>query len=251
MCETRKGKKITMDIREKVTIITGASTGIGRATARLFAEHGAIVVLAARSADRLEELAHELRDQGREALAIPTDVTREEAVRHLVARTIETYGRVDILINNAGIGAAGPIADYPADAYRQLIDLNVFGPFYGMQAVVPHMRAYGGGLIINISSSSTLRQYPLVGAYTSTKYALNGLAAAERLELAPDNIRVSTVYPEYTDSDFSRNGLIFGLRPVAGASTTLGDLPAPDSPEKVAQKILEAAVDEPAEKYME
>jgi Short-chain dehydrogenases of various substrate specificities len=240
-----------MDIREKVTIITGTSTGIGRATARLFAEHGAIVVLAARSADKLEELAHQLQGRGRKALAVPTDVTQEDAVRHLVARTIETYGCVDILINNAGLGAAGPIADYPADAYRQLIDLNLFGPFYGMQAVVPHMREHGGGLIINISSSSTLRQYPLVGAYTSTKHALNSLSAYERVELAPDNIRVITVYPEYTASDFSRNGLIFGPRPVAGSPTGLGELPTPDSPEKVAQKILEAASDEPAEKYME
>ena len=240
-----------MDIREKVTIITGASTGIGRATARLFAEHGAIVVLAARSTDKLEELAHQLHVQGREALVVPTDVTQEDAVRHLVARTIETYGRVDILINNAGLGAAGSIADYPADAYRQLIDLNLLGPFYGMQAVVPHMREDGGGLIINISSTATKQMYPSVGAYTSTKHALNSLSATERLELAPDNIRVITVYPDYTASDFSRNSLVFGPRPVGGSPTGQGEPPTGDSPEKVAQKILEAASDEPAEKYME
>lgn len=238
-----------MDIREKVTIITGASTGIGRATARLFAEHGAIVVLAARSTDKLEELARQLYVQGREALVVPTDVTQEDAVQHLVARTIETYGRVDILINNAGLGAAGSIADYPADGYRQLIELNLFGPFYGMQAVVPHMREHGGGLILNISSTATLQMYPSVGAYTSTKHALNSLSASERLELAPDNIRVITVYPDYTASDFSRNALVFGPRPVAG-STGQGEPPTADSPEKVAQKILEAASDEPAEKYM-
>jgi NAD(P)-dependent dehydrogenase (short-subunit alcohol dehydrogenase family) len=240
-----------MDIREKVTIITGASTGIGRATARLFAEHGAIVVLAARSTDKLEELAHQLQAQGREALVVPTDVTQEDAVRHLVARTIETYGRVDILINNAGQGAAGSIADFPVHAYRQLIELNLFGPFYGMQAVVPHMREHGGGLIINISSTTTKQMYPSVGAYTSTKHALNSLSATERLELAPDNIRVITVYPDYTASDFSRTSLVFGPRPVSGSPTGLGELPAADSPEKVAQKILEAASDEPAEKYME
>jgi|SRR5581483_220222 len=240
-----------MDIREKVTIITGASTGIGRATARLFAEHRAIVVLAARSTDRLEALARELQGQGRQALAVPTDVTQEEAVRHLIGRTIETYGRVDILLNNAGIGAAGPISDYPTDAYRQLIDLNLFGPFYGMQAVVPHMRGHGGGLIINVSSTATKQMYPLVGAYTSTKHALNCLSAYERLELAPDNIRVITMYPDLTDSDFSRSALVFGLRPVSGSPTGLGEPPVADSPESVAQKILEAASDEPAEKYME
>jgi NAD(P)-dependent dehydrogenase (short-subunit alcohol dehydrogenase family) len=239
-----------MDIREKVTIITGASTGIGRATARLFAEHGAIVVLAARSADKLEELARELQGQGREALAVPTDVTQEDAVRHLVARTIQTYGRVDILINNAGLGAAGPIADYPADAYRKLMELNLFGPFYGMQAVVPHMRAHGGGLIINVSSSATKQVYPLVAAYTSTKHALNTLSAYERTELAPDNIRVITMYPDLTASDFSSNALIFGLRPVSGSATGEGEPVIADRPEKVAQKILEAASGEPAEQYM-
>jgi NAD(P)-dependent dehydrogenase (short-subunit alcohol dehydrogenase family) len=239
-----------MDIREKVTIITGASTGIGRATACLFAEQGAIVVLAARSTDKLEELAHQLHAQGREALVVPTDVTQEDAVRRFVARTIETYGRVDILINNTGLGAAGSIDDYPADAYWQLTELNLFGPFYGMQAVVPYMREHGGGLIINISSTATLQLYPSVGAYTSTKHALNSLSAAERLELAPDNIRVITVYPDYTASDFSRNALVFGPPPLAG-STCQGEPPTPDSPEKVAQKILEAASDEPAEKYME
>ena len=243
-------KRHSMDIREKVVIITGASTGIGRATARLFAEHGAIVVLAARSTDKLEALAHQLRAQGREALVVPTDVTQEEAVRHLVARTIETYGRVDILLNNAGLGAAGSIADYPADAYRRLIDLNVLGPFYGMQAVVPHMRAHGGGLIINVSSTATKQMYPSVGAYTSTKHALNSLSAAERLELASDNIRVITMYPDYTNSDFSNNALVFGLRPVAGSATGEGEPLVGDSPEEVAQKILEAASDEPAEQYM-
>lgn len=233
-----------MDIREKVTIITGASTGIGRATARLFAEHGAIVVLAARSTDKLEALARELQALGQQALAIPTDVTQEEAVRQLVAKTIERYGRVDILINNAGVGGAGAIAEYPADAYRQLIDLNVFGPFYGMQAVIPHMRQRGGGLIINISSTATKQLYPTVGPYTSTKFALNSLSDAARLELAPDNIRVITVYPHNTASDFASNGLLFGTINVEAPSDT-----APS--EFVAQKILEAALEEPAEKHME
>ncbi|MCC6616309.1 MAG: SDR family oxidoreductase [Anaerolineae bacterium] len=232
-----------MDIREKVTIITGASTGIGRATARLFAEHGAMVVLAARSADKLDALARELQSQGREALAVPTDVTQEDAVQTLVAKTIEAYGRVDILVNNAGVGGAGPIADFPADAYRQLIDLNVLGPYYGMRAVIPHMREHGGGLIINISSSATTRVFPTVGPYTSTKHALNSLSAAARLELAPDNIRVISVYPDYTASDFSKGSLQFG-------AIAAYDLPEGDSPEKVAQKIFEAAIDEPTDTYV-
>ena len=239
-----------MDIREKVTIITGASIGIVRATARHFAEHGAIVVLAARSADKLEAFALQLREQGHNALAVPTDVTRQDAVRHLVARTIEVYGRIDILINNAGLGSSGSIADYPVEAYRQLIDINLLGPFYGMQAVVPHMREHRGGLIINVSSSATKQLYPDVGAYTSTKQALNGLSAAERLELAPVNIRVITMYPDYTDSDFTSNALVFGRRPVAGSAAGQAEPPVPDTPEMVAQRILEAVAEEPAEQYM-
>lgn len=233
-----------MDVREKVTIITGASAGIGRATARLFAENGAHVVLAARSTEKLEALTDEIQTQGGSVLAVPTDVAQEESVQHLVAKTIERYGRVDILINNAGVGGAGAIADYPAEAYQQLIAINLLGPFYGMQAVVPNMREHGGGLIINVSSTATKQLYPIVGAYTSTKYALNSLSDAERLELAPDNIRVITVYPHNTSSDFISNGLLFGI----------GDVHAPADaakPEFVAQKILEAASDEPAEKYMD
>lgn len=233
-----------MDIRGKVTIITGASAGIGQASARLFAKQGAIVVLAARSSEKLASLAAELQAQGASALAVVTDVTQEEAVQALVAKTIEAYGRVDILINNAGIGGAGAIAEYPAEAYRQLIDLNILGPFYGMQAVVPHMRQQRDGLIINVSSSATKTLYPTVGAYSSTKHALNSLSDAERLELAPDNIRVITVYPDNTASDFVNNGLLFGIINVQAPSNA-----AP--PEFVAQKIFEAAVDEPAEKYMD
>ncbi|MBN9391711.1 MAG: SDR family oxidoreductase [Chloroflexi bacterium] len=243
-----------MDIQGKVTIITGASTGIGRATARLFAEKGAIVVLAARSAAKLEEIAQELRSQGKEALAVPTDVTQEDAVRQLVAKTIEKYGRVDILINNAGMGSAGPIVNYPADSYRQLIDLNIMGPFFGMKAVAPFMRENGGGIIINISSSSTRRMYPLVGAYTSTKHALNSLSAFEREELAPDNIRVILMHPDYTLSDFSNNSMVYGFEPGAGAipspSAPKGEYPNGDMPEDVAEKILEAALNEPAEQFM-
>lgn len=233
-----------MDIREKVTIVTGASTGIGRATARLFAAHGAMVVLAARSTGKLEALAQELRAQGRAALAVPTDVTQEDAVRNLVAKTIETFGRVDILINNAGIGAAGAIADFPVDAFRQLIDLNILGPYYGMQAVIPAMRQQGGGLIINISSTATKQLYPTVGPYTSTKFALNSLSDIARVELAPDNIRVITVFPHNTASDFVSNGLVL---PSIEVQAPVDAAP----PEFVAEKILEAAADEPAEKYME
>lgn len=233
-----------MDVQNKVTIITGSSTGIGRATARLFAEHGAIVVLAARSADKLEALAEEIRSKGCEVLVVPTDVTQEDAVQNLVAKTIQAYGRIDILINNAGLGGAGAIAEYPVDAYRRMIEINLLGPYHGMQAVIPSMREQGGGLIINVSSTATKQMYPTVGPYSSTKHALNSLSNIAQLELAPENIRVVIVYPHNTASDFVSNGLIHG--------SINAEVPADAAtPEFVAQKILEAAIDEPAEKYME
>ncbi len=236
-----------MDIQGKVAIITGASAGIGAVTAQLFAAKGAKVVLAARSADKLAELAANLNQQGYDALAVPTDMCQPAAVKQLIETTIAHYGRIDILINNAGQAAAGMVETVSIEDYRQIIDLNIFGPLYAMQAAIPLMRQTGGGLILNISSMVSKMQIPGLAAYASTKAALNMLTATARGELAADNIRMITVYPRLTATDFGKNSL--GNRQTRQQQRT--GMPTPDSAELVAEKILEAVHKEPAEQFMD
>jgi len=229
-----------MEITDKVAIITGASGGIGLATARLFAERGARVALVARSTDRIQQLALELPD----ALAVPTDMRDTAAVRQMIAQVQQHYGRIDILINNAGQGMHVPVAEADLDQYRAVFELNVVSVFNAMQAVVPIMRAQGGGVIINISSGLSRRIVPGVGPYASTKYALNALTLTARMELAPENIRVGLMLPGITATDFARNA----VRMTAGQTEWHRTLPA-DPPEHVAAKILEAVETEAAEVY--
>ncbi len=221
-----------MDPPNRVVIITGASIGIGAATARAFVQAGAKVVLAARSEEPLVALAHELGDE--KALSVPTDVTVRAQVDVLVRRTLEHYRRIDILVNNAGVAMAGPVATMDTAELERIFATNVLGPLYGIQAVVPHMRQQGGGLIINISSMATQLILPTIGGYRATKQALNAISDNARLELARDNIRVITVYPGQTDTHHTSSG--------RGTQS--------QSAEFVAQKIIEGARKEPREVFM-
>lgn len=236
-----------MDIPGKVVIITGASAGIGRATAKRFAAEGAKVVLAARTADKLTALAAELHNQHHEALAVPTDMRDKTEVINLIDKTVERFGRIDILINNAGQSAAGNVADVAPDHFRTIFLLNVFGPLYAIQAAVPKMRAKGGGLIINISSMVSRMNIPGLGAYAATKCALNMLSDTARVELESEKIRVITVYPRTTDTDFGKNAL--GNQQLRLFQR--GSAPVVDSADHVAGKILEAAQREPPEQFVE
>jgi NADP-dependent 3-hydroxy acid dehydrogenase YdfG len=237
-----------VDVRDKVTIITGASAGIGLATARRFATEGAKVVLAARSVDKLRQVESDLRGRGSEALAIPTDVRNRFDVVRMVDQTYRTYDRIDILINNAGQAAAGRVVDISEGDFRQIIDLNIFGVLYAIQAVVPKMRPGGGGLIMNVSSMVSKMSIPGLGSYASTKAALNVLSATARVELGADNIRVITIFPRTTDTDFGRNSL--GDRAMRQRQRAHSSVPV-DSPDVVAERILEAARTEPAELYVQ
>ncbi|NJC70872.1 SDR family NAD(P)-dependent oxidoreductase [Planosporangium thailandense] len=187
-----------MEIAGKVVLVTGASSGIGAATARLAAEAGARLVLAARRTDRIEALAKELPD----AVAVTTDVTDPDQVRRAVRAGLDAYGRIDVLVNNAGQGLHLPLEQVAADDFRAIIELNVVAPLVVMQAVIPVMRAEGGGSIVNVSSGTTRGVLPGVGAYAATKAGLNMLSAVARQELADDGIVVSTVYPFITATEF-------------------------------------------------
>jgi NAD(P)-dependent dehydrogenase (short-subunit alcohol dehydrogenase family) len=237
-----------MDIKGKVVIITGASEGIGLEAARRFAGEGAFTVIAARSLDKLENLAKEIRAGGNEVLVVPTDMTKPLAVRNLVDKAFAWKGRIDILINNAGQAAAGAVAEINPEYFRQILDLNVFGPVYAIQAAVPLMKKTGGGLIMNISSMVSKMKIPGLGTYAATKSALNMLSDTARVELADANIRVITVYPRGTETDFGKHSLgDQGLRQGQRASVPAYQR---DSADYVALKILDAARTEVAEQFM-
>jgi len=218
-----------MEIDSSVCIITGASSGIGAATARLLSGLGAHVVLASRRTDRLETLAAELPG----SLVVTTDVTLAEDIERLVARTVDAYGRVDTLINNAGQGLHVPLEELDPVDLRAVFELNVVAPLVGMQTVLPHMRSGSGGAIVNVSSATSLRVFAGLGGYSATKAALNMLSQVGRVEFAPAGIAVSVVYPSVTATEFHQR-----LR--AGHLVTGGRSITPDPPELVAQAIAMA-----------
>jgi short-subunit dehydrogenase len=187
-----------MDIAGSVMVVTGASSGIGEATAREAHRRGARVVLAARREDRLQRLAGELEG----TVAVTTDVTRDEDRRRLVETALHAFGRIDVLVNNAGQGLHVPLLEVDLDAFRDVLELNLVAPLALMQLVVPHMREQGGGVIVNVSSGTTRMTIPGVGAYSSTKSALNQLSQTARSELAEHGIAVSLVVPTVTDTEF-------------------------------------------------
>ena len=170
-----------MKIDRRVCIITGASSGIGAATARHLTELGARLVLAARRTERLESLARELPG----SLAVTTDVTVAEQVERLVARTVDAYGKVDILVNNAGQGLHVSLEELDPVDLRAVFELNVVAPLIGMQAVLPLMRAGSGGSIINVSSATSLRVFAGLGGYSATKVALNMLSPGRASGVRP------------------------------------------------------------------
>jgi len=190
-----------MKIDGSAAIVTGASSGIGDATARLLASRGARVVLAARRAARIEALAAELPG----AIAVPTDVTDKDQLAHLVERCLEAHGRVDILVNNAGQGLHVPLLDLRPDDLRAVLELNVIAPLTAMQLVLPSMRAQGGGAIVNVSSATSLRLFPGLSGYAATKAALNLLSQIGRMELASAGVAVSVVYPSVTATEFHQS----------------------------------------------
>lgn len=229
-----------MDIKNRIVIVTGASEGIGEATARLLAARGARVALVARSTARLAQLATELPG----SFPYTADMRDLTAVSKMIAAVQEHYGRIDVLINNAGRGMHGTrVEEIPIDAFRELIDLNIMGPLVAMQAVIPIMRSQGAGVIVNISSGLSKMHIPGVGPYASTKYMLNCLSLTARDELAADNIHVCLVIPRRTATRFQLNSMRRHADPDQAQ-------PAGDTAEMVAETILAAIESEAAEQYV-
>ena len=196
-----------MRIEGRTAIITGASSGIGRETARELAGRGANIILAARHRQRLEAVAADIAPLRGRCLVVPTDVTDRLATEALVRRTMEEFGGVDILVNNAGVGLFAPIAGGSLENARRLFDVNFWGAIHCIQAVVPYMRSQRRGHIVNVSSVAGRIAPPYMGIYSATKFALTAVSDALRNELAGSSIGVSTVFPGLTESSFQDNML--------------------------------------------
>lgn len=225
---------------QKTILLTGASHGIGRAAAIQFIKAGYRVAMVARSEDRLTNLAASLGPDV--ACALPADVSQLADCTNAVRGAMDYFGQIDILVNNAGVGLYGPShAANPADM-RRVMAVNFWGPIYLMQAVIPGMQAAGGGLIINVSSIIGQRSVPLSGTYCAGKAALEHLVEAMRVELAPHNIRFSTLYPGVTRTDFTRR--VIG-QPQQGRGRVKGV-----SAERVAAKLVRMARTEPRDAYV-
>jgi short-subunit dehydrogenase len=194
-----------MNVRGRVAIVTGASTGIGREVARELASRGASVVLASRNRDKLESLAEELAPHPGPTLVVQTDVTDHYAVEVLARRTVEVFSSIDILINNAGSGLFAPIAGGSTENARRLFDVNFWGAVQCIQATVPYMQTQRRGHIVNVSSVAGWVSPPHMGMYAATKFALRAVSDALRVELAGSGVSVSTVYPGLTQTHFTEN----------------------------------------------
>jgi NADP-dependent 3-hydroxy acid dehydrogenase YdfG len=183
------------NIKNKVVVITGGSSGMGEATARYLAANGAKVVIAARRAKRIVALAAEITKAGGTAIAVTTDVTKRDDVKKLVDGAVKTYGRIDVLINNAGVMPLSPIEQLKIDEWDQMIDVNLRGVLHGIAAALPHMKNQKSGHIINTASVAGHKIFGASAVYSATKFAVRALSEGLRQEVKPYNIRTTIISP--------------------------------------------------------
>lgn len=186
---------MSQGIEDKVVVITGASSGLGEATARHLAERGATVVIGARRIDRIESLAAELTANGGKVVAVKTDVTDRDQVRNLVDIAVERFGRIDVMLNNAGLMPLAPLERLKIDEWDRMIDVNIKGVLYGIAAALPHMKTQKSGHIINVSSVYGHVVDPGATVYCATKHAVRALSEGLRKEVKPYNIRTTIISP--------------------------------------------------------
>ena len=218
-------------LKDNVVVITGASSGIGRATALMLAEKDVRVVAAARRREALESLARETEQRGQQALAVPTDVTDPEAVEALAQTAIDHYGRIDAWVNNAAVSLFARFEEAPPEAYRQVIETNLFGYIHGARAAIRRFREQGDeGTLINVSSMLARGGSPYVSAYAASKFAVNGLSMSLRQELQDSDIDVSVVMPASIDTPLFQQAANYTGRAVKPMDPVY-------APEKVARTI--------------
>ena len=228
-------------------LITGASEGIGKATALKFAKHGYNIVMAARHADCLEAAANEVRSLGRDALTVPTDVRDPAQVEQLVQQAIAHFGEIDVLVNNAGIWFLGSVESASLEDWHTIIDTNVWGYIHLIHALLPHFLQRKQGMIVNVSSIGGITPIPYQVPYTTSKYAVTGLSQSLQAELKPKGIQVCGIYPSFIRSQVLERAVIRG-----NSAETESDrremveksiqLPMIEKPEDVANAIYDAVV---------
>ncbi|MFJ5024158.1 SDR family oxidoreductase [Streptomyces goshikiensis] len=225
----------------KVVAITGASSGIGEATALLLAARGARLVLGARRSDRLTDLVGRITEAGGEAVHIRTDVTRREDLHALVGLARERFGRLDVLVSNAGSGAISPLDDLRVDEWDQMVDVNIKGVLHGIGAALPVFRAQGSGHFVTTASTAAFRVVPAMAVYAGTKFAVRAICEGLRQE-AGDSVRVTTVSPGQVHTEFAEASSNPEIR--ARITQTRDRLAIP--PEAIARAVA-FAIEQPAE----
>lgn len=237
-------------MQTRVIIVTGASTGIGAATAELFARQGWAVVLAARSRDKLQKLAADITAAGGKALAVPTDVTVKSDIENLVQKTIAEFGRIDVLINNAGVGISGTLDTVDLEKLQYVFALNVFAPLALLQAVAAVMKAQHDGVIVNVSSIVESTPVIYTAGYGASKAALSYLSNSAAIELAAYGIDVIKVVPGNTETEFEHNKLRAGQFVSKDAILKKVGAFAPVKSEVVAQSIWDAVITRRLQTYV-
>ena len=193
-----------LSLHGKIVAITGASGGIGEATARLLAQRGATVVLAARRSERIDAIAQEVREQGGRAATCVVDVTKAEDLQRLVATTIDQYGRIDVLVNNAGIAPISPLADLDTESWSAMIDVNLRGMLHGVAAALPAFREQGSGHLVSIVSVAGLSGVsPSMAVYAATKNAVRTVHEGLRRESTDGVVRTTAISPGYIRTDLA------------------------------------------------
>ncbi len=196
-------KLSAINIKDKVAIVTGASKGIGRSIALALAERGVKIVLAARNSDALSSIEKEIGSKGWKAVTIPTDVTSEHSVKNLIFETLKQFGKIDILINNAGVGVFNKVVDTTYEDYERMMNVNLKGVFLCSRAVIPSMIKNNRGEIINIASLAGKNSFSGGAVYSATKWGLIGFARSLMLEVRENNIRVVTICPGSVNTHFA------------------------------------------------